>query len=186
MRQDDPQNRCSPCGRNLFPYSRRKERRKSGGSPPKAVRESVTEVADLMFPPDANMHGTVFGGKVLQMVDKAASVCAMRHAGKPVVTVAMERVEFLIPIRVGTFLIAQARVHYVGRTSMEIGVEVYAEDMPGGTRQHTNSCLVTMVAVDAHGRPTDVPGLLVETPDEKQRWAAAEARRRARAKPGRP
>src|SRR5262249_42655615 len=95
----------------------------------KPVRDSLSEVADLMFPPDANMHGTVFGGKVLQMVDKAASVCAMRHAGKPVVTVAMERVEFLVPIKVGTLLIASARVNHVGRTSMEIGVEVYSEDM---------------------------------------------------------
>ena len=156
------------------------ERRKAAAPPPKAVRESLTEVADLMFPPDANMHGTVFGGKVLQMVDKAASVCAMRHAGKPCVTVAMERVEFLIPIRVGTFLIAQARVNHVGRSSLEVGVEVYAEDMPGGTRQHTNSCLVTMVAVDPQGRPTSVPSLILETPGEKDRWAAAEARRKAR------
>ena len=153
----------------------------TGGAPrAKAVRESVSDVADLMFPPDANMHGTVFGGKVLQMVDKAASVCAMRHSGKPCVTVAMERVEFLIPIRVGTFLIAEARVNHVGRSSMEIGVEVYAEDMPGGTRQHTNSCLVTMVAVDASGRPAPVPPLTLETPDEKKRWQAAEQRRLAR------
>ncbi len=148
--------------------------------PARASRESVTDVADLMFPPDANMHGTVFGGKVLQMVDKAASVCAMRHAGKPCVTVAMERVEFLIPIRVGTFLIANARVNYTGRSSMEIGVEVYAEDMPGGTRQHTNSCLVTMVAVDGEGRPSSIPPLLLETPGEKERWQAAEKRRLAR------
>jgi acyl-CoA hydrolase len=133
-----------------------------------------------MFPPDANMHGTIFGGKVLQMVDKAASVCAMRHAGKPCVTVAMERVEFLVPIHVGTFLIAQARVNHVGRSSMEIGVEVYAEDMPGGTRQHTNSCLVTMVAVDEKGHPTTVPSLLLESRDEKERWAAAEQRKLTR------
>jgi acyl-CoA hydrolase len=90
--------------------------------PAKAVRESVSDVADLMFPPDANMHGTVFGGKVLQMVDKAASVCAMRHSGKPCVTVAMERVEFLVPIKVGTFLIAEATVNHVGTSSMEVGV----------------------------------------------------------------
>ncbi len=147
---------------------------------PKSVRDSVSDVADLMFPPDANMHGTVFGGKVLQMVDKAASVCAMRHSGKPVVTVAMERVEFLVPIRVGTFLIATARVNHTGRSSMEIGVDVYAEDMPGGRRVHTNSCLVTMVAVDSKGRPSPVPGLRLETPDEKERWTAAEARRKAR------
>lgn len=150
------------------------------GLPSKAVRESVSDVADLMFPPDANMHGTVFGGKVLQMVDKAASVCAMRHAGKPCVTVAMERVEFLVPIKVGTFLIAQAAVNYAGRTSIEIGVEVYAEDMPGGRRVHTNSCLVTMVAVDSQGRPSPVPPLLVETPEEKARWSAAQSRRSAR------
>jgi acyl-CoA hydrolase len=149
--------------------------------PARAVRESVTEVSDLMFPPDANMHGTVFGGKVLQMVDKAASVCAMRHASKPCVTVAMERVEFLIPIRVGTFLTAKARVNYTGRSSMEVGVEVYAEDMPGATRQHTNSCLVTMVAVDGSGRPSAVRPLLLETPNEKERWKAAEKRRQARA-----
>jgi acyl-CoA hydrolase len=133
-----------------------------------------------MFPPDANMHGTVFGGKVLQMVDKAASVCAMRHAGKPVVTVAMERVEFLVPIRVGTFLIANARINHTGRSSMEVGVEVYAEDMPGGRRVHTNSCLVTMVAVDSDGRPSPVPPLQLETPEDKERWAAAEQRRKAR------
>ena len=146
----------------------------------KPARESVSTVADLMFPPDANMHGTVFGGKVLQMVDKAAAVCAMRHAGKPCVTVVMERVEFLVPIRVGTFLIAEARVNYTGHTSMEIGVEVYAEDMPGGGRVHTNSCLVTMVAVDLKGHPARIPQLLLETPEDKDRWSAAEARRKAR------
>lgn len=149
---------------------------------PRPSRDSVSDVADLMFPPDANMHGTVFGGKVLQMVDKAASVCAMRHSGKPCVTVAMERVEFLVPIHVGTFLIAKAQVNHTGTSSMEVGVEVYAEDMPGGSRVHTNSCLVTMVAVDSEGRPAPVPPLLVETPDEKKRWAAAEARRLARRK----
>ncbi|MDE2144237.1 MAG: acyl-CoA thioesterase [Elusimicrobia bacterium] len=158
------------------------KRSKTGSLTPRPARDSVSDVADLMFPPDANMHGTVFGGKVLQMVDKAASVCAMRHAGKPVVTVAMERVEFLVPIRVGTFLIAKARVNHTGRTSMEIGVEVYAEDMPGGTRVHTNSCLVTMVAVDANGLPSSVPPLLLETPDDKKLWSAAEARRLTRLK----
>jgi acyl-CoA hydrolase len=147
---------------------------------PRPSRDSISDVADLMFPPDANMHGTVFGGKVLQMVDKAASVCAMRHSGKPCVTVAMERVEFLVPIHVGTFLIAKAQVNHTGRSSMEVGVEVYAEDMPGGSRVHTNSCLVTMVAVDDQGRPAPIPPLLVETPEEKKRWAAAEARRQAR------
>ncbi len=156
------------------------ERRKPAGMAPKGVRESLTEVADLMFPPDANMHGTIFGGKILQMVDKAAGVCAMRHSGKPCVTVAIERVEFHVPIRVGTFLIARARVHHTGRTSIEVGVEVYAEDMPSGIRHHTNSCLVTFVAVDSDLKPTPVPPLLLKTREEKELWKAAEKRRKWR------
>ena len=73
------------------------------------------------------------------MIDKAAAVCAMRHAGKPCVTVAMERVEFLVPIRIGNLVIAEARAHYAGRTSVEVGVNVYSEDVRKGTRHHSNS-----------------------------------------------
>lgn len=133
-----------------------------------------------MAPPDANNNGTVFGGRVLQMVDKAAGVCAMRHAGKPCVTVAMDRVEFLVPIFLGELVTVEAQVNYAGRTSMEIGVEVYAEDLDKGTRRHTNTCLVTMVSVDKKLRPAPVPPLRPETPEEKKRFAAAEARRKAR------
>lgn len=147
---------------------------------PKPVRTSLTRLSDLTYPPDANIHGTVFGGTILAMVDKAAAVCAMRHAGKQVVTVAMERVEFMIPIRVGDYVIAEAQVNYAGKTSLEIGVEVYAENLTEGTRRHSNSCLVTMVAVDGQGRPSSVPPLLLETPEEKARFAAAQDRRKAR------
>lgn len=148
----------------------------------KTVRASRTVLADLMSPPDANNNGTVFGGRVLQMVDKAAGVCAMRHAGKPCVTVAMERVEFLVPIQLGAVVSVEAQVNTVGRTSMEIGVEVYAEYLGKSCAKHTNSCLVTMVAVDRRGKPTPVPRLLLETPEERERAFAAEARRKARAR----
>lgn len=144
------------------------------------ARYSRTSLSDLMSPPDANIRGSVFGGVVLEMVDKAAAVCAMRHCGGPVVTVAMDRVEFLVPIKIGDLVDVEAQVNFAGRTSMEVGVEVYAEDVSRGRRRHTNSCLVTMVAVDARGRPARVPGLVVETPEEKERQAAAEARRRVR------
>lgn len=146
----------------------------------KPVRESVTQIADLMAPPDANVRGSVFGGKILAMVDKAAAVCAMRHSEKPCVTVAMDRVEFLVPVRVGEWVVAEARVHHAGRTSLEIGVEVYAEDLSKGRRRHTNSCLVTMVALDDKGRPSPVPAVRPETPEEKARFEAAAARRAAR------
>lgn len=147
---------------------------------PKPVRASLTALSDMMSPPDANVRGTVFGGRLLAMVDKAAAVCATRHAGKPCVTVAMERVEFLVPIRVGELVVAEARVNLAGRSSMEVGVEVYAEDLETGKRRHTNSCLVTMVALDKRGRPSPVPGLLLETPQDKERHAAAAVRRRRR------
>ncbi len=146
----------------------------------KPVRASFTQLSDLMYPTDANFRGTVFGGVILALVDKAAAVCAMRHAGQSCVTVAMDRVEFLVPIQVGDLVIAEAQVNYVGRSSIEVGVEVYAENLTANTRRHTNSCLVTMVAVGKDSKPTQVPGLLVETKDEKARFAAAQARRKAR------
>jgi len=147
---------------------------------PKPVRASFTTLSDLTYPPNANIHGTVFGGHILQMVDKAAAVCGFRHAGAACVTVAMDRVEFLVPIKVGAFVIVEAQMNHAGKTSMEIGVEVYAEDLIAGTRRHTNSCLVTMVAVNKEGKPLRVPPLLLETPEEKARFAAAEERRKAR------
>ena len=104
----------------------------------------------------------------------------MRHAGKPCVTVAMERVEFLVPILAGDFVIAEARLNYAGRTSMEVGVEVYAENIKTLQRRHANSCLVTMVAVDEKGRPAPVPPLLLETPEDKTLFAQAEKRRLGR------
>jgi acyl-CoA hydrolase len=173
--QESPRPRLDRSRRN------RENRLMPAKLPPKTVRASFTQISDLILPPDANMYGSVFGGKILQMVDKAAAVCAMRHAGKPCVTVAMDRVEFMVPIRLGVMLIVEAQINGAGTTSMEIGVEVYAEDIEKGTRRHTNSCLVTMVAVDKAGRPASIPALLVETPEEKARQAAAEERRGARA-----
>jgi len=133
-----------------------------------------------MSPPDANVNGTVFGGKILALVDKAAAVCASRHSQKPCATIAMERVEFLVPILVGDLIMVEAKIHFAGRTSMEIGVEVYAESMEGGLRRHANSCLVMMVALDKKGNPARVPTLALETRDEKRRHEAALRRRELR------
>ena len=126
---------------------------------PRTAEHSATVLADFILPGSANMVGTVFGGKVLEMVDKAAGVCAMRHSNKLCVTVAMDRVEFHVPIRVGSLLVAESRLARVGRTSMTVRVAVYAEDLMTGRRLRTNSCTVTMVAVDRRGKPTPVPPL---------------------------
>jgi acyl-CoA hydrolase len=156
----------------------------SGPSTPvverRTVKESQHEAAEIMMPPDANILGHVFGGTVLSMMDKTAAVAAIRHARNSCVTASIDRVDFREPIHVGDLIVMKASVNYVGRTSMEVGVRVEAEDMIKGVRRHTNSCYVTFVAVDRNGRPVAVPELVPETPDEQRRWEAAKERRRRR------
>jgi acyl-CoA hydrolase len=134
----------------------------------------------MMMPQHANNLGHVFGGVVLAMMDKAAAVAALRHARTTCVTASIDRVDFREPIHVGDLVVMRASVNFVGRTSMEVGVRVEAEDLLTGRRRHTNSCYLTFVAVDAAGRPVEVPALRPETPDEKRRHSAAAERRRRR------
>jgi uncharacterized protein (TIGR00369 family) len=144
---------------------------------PRPVRDSKSVMSELMMPNMANNHGNVFGGVILSLVDRVGAVAATRHARQPCVTVSMDRVVFLEPIHLGELVIAQASVNFVGRTSMEVGVKVEAENLLTGKRRHTNSCHVTYVAIDARGRPVPVPKVLPETEEEKPRYQRAEARR---------
>lgn len=148
--------------------------------PSRKVRESQVETSDMMLPQDANVLGHVFGGVVLSLVDKTAAVAAFRHARLPVVTVSVDRVDFREPIRVGDLIVMKASVNYVGRTSMEVGVRIDAEDLLTGKRRHTNSCYLTFVAVDGNGRPVEAPEIVPETDEERRRFAAAQDRRRRR------
>ena len=132
------------------------------------------------MPQHANNLGHVFGGVVLAMVDKTAAVAAIRHARMSCVTVSVDRVDFREPIHVGDLVIVKSSVNFVGRTSMEIGVRVEAEDMISGSRRHTNSCYLTFVAVDRNGRPVPIPPVIPETEIEKRRFAAAQLRRERR------
>jgi len=147
---------------------------------PKAPRESEATMTELMMPHMANNHGNVFGGVILSLVDSVAAVAAIRHARQSCVTVSFDRVDFLEPIHLGELVVANARVNFVGRTSMEVGVRVEAEDLVTGERRHTNSCFVTYVAVDEHSRPVPVPPLRLETDEERRRHAAAAKRRAVR------
>jgi acyl-CoA hydrolase len=133
-----------------------------------------------MMPQHANVLGHVFGGVILSLMDQTAGVVAFRHARTAVVTASIDRVDFREPIRIGDLVIMKASVNYVGRTSMEIGVRVEAEDLLTGNRRHTNSCYLTFVAVDRHGRPIEVPPVVPETEMERRRYAAAQARRKRR------
>jgi uncharacterized protein (TIGR00369 family) len=137
-------------------------------------------MSELMMPNMANNLGHVFGGVILSLVDRVAAVAAIRHARQPCVTVSVDRVDFHEPIHLGELVIAQASVNFVGRTSMEVGVRIEAENLLTGQRRHTNSCYVTFVAIDGHGRPSPVPPLVLETEEERRRHAGAAARRRRR------
>ena len=148
--------------------------------PARKVSESAHETSVLMMPPDENARGHVFGGVILALIDKAAAVCAMRHARASCVTVSVDRVDFREPILVGDLVHLKASVNFVGRSAMEIGVRIEAENMLLGTRRHTNSCYVTYVALDRDGRPAEVPSLVLETDADRRRNAAARERRRRR------
>ena len=148
--------------------------------PSKSVHESQHESSQLMMPPDANILGHVFGGVILSMMDKTAAIAAFRHARTNCVTASIDRVDFREPVHVGDLVVMKASVNYVGRSSMEVGVRVEAEDILSGTRRHTNSCYLTFVAIDRNGRPVEVPELRAETAEEKRRYAAAQERRRRR------
>jgi acyl-CoA hydrolase len=148
--------------------------------PTKTVRESQHETSELMMPEHANNMGHVFGGVILSMMDKTAAIAAFRHSRAGVVTASIDRVDFREPIHLGDLVVMKASVNYVGRSSMEVGVRVEAEDLMTGRRRHTNSCYLTFVAVDRNGRPIEVAGLKPESDDEERRNIAAQQRRRRR------
>jgi acyl-CoA hydrolase len=146
----------------------------------KASRESATEMVQLVLPNDANVHGTVLGGTVMHWMDMAAAITAHRHARCPVVTVSVDSITFEEPIRIGQVAILKAHLTFVGRTSMEICVEVDCEDLNRGTRHRTSQAYFTFVALDEAGKPRPVPGLRAETEAEKQEMEAARERRARR------
>ena len=146
----------------------------------KPVHESWHETSELMMPHHANNLGHVFGGVMLSMMDKVAAIAAYRHCRVNVVTASIDRVDFREPIHVGDLVIMKASVNFVGRTSLEVGVRVEAEELLSGRRRHTNSCYLTFVAVDQSGRPIEIPGVTPESAEEKRRYQAAEQRRKIR------
>lgn len=132
------------------------------------------------MPHQVNNLGHVFGGELLSMVDRAAAVSAMRHAGGPCVTVSIDRVDFVEPIYTGELVTCTARVNFVGRTSMEVGVRVVAENLLTGVKRDTNTCLLTFVAIDSSHRPCPVPPLDLADPEDERRAREGKRRREVR------
>ena len=137
-------------------------------------------MSEVMQPNDANFVGKIFGGTILSLVDLCAYATSSRFAETICVTASFDRVDFHEPIDVGELVTLIGHVTYVGRTSLETTIEVYAENVLTGVKRHTNTARVTMVALDENKRPREVPRLLTETRDEKLRFLEGRLRRELR------
>lgn len=143
------------------------------------VAERELTMSLLMTPDMANFSGNVHGGVLLKLLDQVAYACASRYAGTYVVTLSVDKVLFKEPIHVGELVTFLASVNHVGRTSMEIGIRVEAENIQKRTKRHTNSSYFTMVAVNQEGKPTAVPPLCIETKLQQKRFKHAALRKQA-------
>jgi acyl-CoA hydrolase len=137
-------------------------------------------MTEIVLPEDSNPRGSIFGGRVLALIDKCAAIAAMRHARTEVVTASVDSVDFRSTVRVGNVLVLTGRLNAVFRSSMEVEVEVHAEDPLTGDRRLTTRAFVTMVAMGPDGHPVPAPPLPIADDDARSRFEAAEARRRAR------
>ena len=141
---------------------------------------SKAELTTLVMPHMQNVLGDLFGGHLLAMEDQAAAVAAIRHAGGPAVTASFDRVDFKERIPVGALVTCHASVDCVGNSSMDVSVEVYAENVASGERRHTHTARVVFVAIDDQGQPRRVPRLVPETPEEQARHERARRYREER------
>jgi len=146
----------------------------------KSPGESAVETRYLIMPQQANPHGTAFGGAIVAWIDMVAAMAAQRHAGCEVVTAGIDSLVFKEPIRIGDHVTLKASVNYVGRSSMEVGVQVVKEDPYTGKKVLATTAFLTFVALDENKKPTAVPPILPETQEEKRRFENAKLRVQAR------
>jgi acyl-CoA hydrolase len=139
---------------------------------------STGTITTFVMPHMQNVRGDLFGGELMALVDQAAAVAAIRHAGGPAVTARIDRVDFNERIPVGALVTCVATVDFVGNSSMDITVDVYAEKVSTGERRHTHTAHVVFVAIDDDGKPKRVPRLVPETGEERERYERAEEHRR--------
>ena len=145
----------------------------------KRVKDSYTEQIQIVFQQHVNGNQRLFGGQLMAWIDVVAAVAARRHAGCSVTTAAVDELSFLHAAVVDDMIVLAGRVTYVGRTSIEVRVDTYVEKLDG-RRELVNRAYLVMVALCVGGRPAQVPGLILETDEERSEWAAGELRKRAR------
>ena len=147
---------------------------------PRPVRESQSEMVELVLPNDANPLNALLGGRLMHWIDMAGALAAHRHSRSYVVTASIDHLDFLTPVHVGDLVVLRSSVNRAFHTSMEIGVKVWVENYIAASRQHVSSAYLTFVAVDRHGRHLAVPPVLPESEAEKRRYEDAGRRREAR------
>ncbi|MBO0936751.1 acyl-CoA thioesterase [Fibrella sp. HMF5335] len=147
---------------------------------PKRASESHTIMTEMVLPNDTNTLNNLMGGRLLHFMDIAAAIAAQKHSNRVVVTASVDNVSFAEPIKLGNIVTMKAQVTRAFSSSMEVFIEVWAEDIPAGVRVSTNSAFYTFVAVDQSGRPIEVPPVIAETDDEKSRYESALRRRQLR------
>src|SRR5271165_1448605 len=156
------------------------ENAKLGRSRP--VRDSISEMTEIVLPNDANPLNALLGGRLMHWIALAGAMAAHRHSRAYVVTASIDHMDFLVPVRVGDFVILRSSVNRVYRTSMEVGVKVWVENYLSEERRHVSSAYLTFVAIDAAGKHLAVPPVIPETKDEKRRYEDAARRREIRQK----
>ncbi len=147
---------------------------------PRPVRDSISEMAEIVLPNDANPLNALLGGRLMHWIDLAGAMAAHRHSRQWVVTASIDHLDFLVPVRVGDLVILRSSVNRVFRTSMEVGVKVWVENYRSEQSRHVSSAYLTFVAIDSAGNRLPVPPVIPETVDEKRRYEDAARRREIR------
>ena len=147
---------------------------------PRPVRDSKSEMTEIVLPNDANPLNALLGGRLMHWIDMAGAMAAHRHSRQYVVTASIDHLDFLVPVRVGDIVILRSSVNRVYHTSMEVGVKVWVENYHAESNQHVSSAYLTFVAVDASGRHLPVAPIVPETDEEKRRYEDALRRRELR------
>lgn len=147
----------------------------------KTVSDSESEMVQLVLPNDTNLLGNLLGGTLMHWIDLAGAVVANRHCRQAIVTASMDGLDFLAPIPLGSLVILKGKLNHVGRSSMEVSVQVYSENPLSGERRQTSTAILCYVAVNKEGKPLPVPRLVLSSDQEKQDFEAARQRREARA-----
>jgi acyl-CoA hydrolase len=147
---------------------------------PRPVRESQSEMVEIVLPNDANPLGSLLGGRLMHWIDMAAAMAAHRHSHHYVVTASIDHLDFVTPVRVGEMVVLRSSVNRAFQHSVEVGVKVWVENYIAGSRRHVSSAYLTFVAVDREGHPLPVPPVVPETAEEKRRFADAGHRRELR------